>query len=136
MGSYGIGPARAAMAAIEQGHDDDGIVWPVGIAPFDVHIVLIGDVDEPQGQYAVGLWAQLSDLGLDVVLDDRPGLRPGEKFAEADLLGCPIRITIGKRTLPDGPLEVQLRAGREKTEVAIDDAPNAIHALWQRLARA
>jgi prolyl-tRNA synthetase len=135
MGSYGIGPARAAMAAIEQGHDDDGIVWPVGIAPFDVHIVLIGDVDEPQGQYAVGLWAQLSDLGLDVVLDDRPGLRPGEKFAEADLLGCPIRITIGKRTLPDGPLEVQLRAGREKTEVAIDDAPNAIHALWQRLAR-
>jgi prolyl-tRNA synthetase len=135
MGSYGIGPARAAMAAIEQGHDDDGIVWPVGIAPFDVHIVLIGDVDEPQGQYAVGLWAQLSDLGLDVLLDDRPGLRPGEKFAEADLLGCPIRITIGKRTLPDGPLEVQLRAGREKTEVAIDDAPNAIHALWQRLAR-
>jgi len=135
MGSYGIGPARAAMAAIEQGHDDDGIVWPVGIAPFDVHIVLIGEVDEPQGQYAVGLWAELSDLGLDVVLDDRPGLRPGEKFAEADLLGCPIRITIGKRTLPDGPLEVQLRAGREKTEVAIDDAPNAIHALWQRLAR-
>ena len=135
MGSYGIGPARAAMAAIEQGHDDDGIVWPVGIAPFDVHIVLIGDVDEPQGQYAVGLWAQLSDLGLDVVLDDRPGLRPGEKFAEADLLGCPIRVTVGKRTLPDGPLEVQLRAGHEKTEVAIDDAPNAIHALWQRLPR-
>ena len=135
MGSYGIGPARAAMAAIEQGHDDDGIVWPVGIAPFDVHIVLIGDVDEPQGQYAVGLWAQLSDLGLDVVLDDRPGLRPGEKFAEADLLGCPIRVTVGKRTLPDGPLEVQLRAGHEKTEVAIDDAPSAIHALWQRLPR-
>ena len=135
MGSYGIGPARAAMAAIEQGHDHDGIVWPVGIAPFDVHIVLIGDVDEPQGQYAVGLWAQLSDLGLDVVLDDRPGLRPGEKFAEADLLGCPIRVTVGKRTLPDGPLEVQLRAGHEKTEVAIDDAPSAIHALWQRLPR-
>ena len=135
MGSYGIGPARAAMAAIEQGHDDDGIVWPVGIAPFDVHIVLIGDVDEPQGQYAVGLWAQLSDLGLDVVLDDRPGLRPGEKFAEADLLGCPIRVTVGKRTLPDGPLEVQLRAGHEKTEVAIDDALSAIHALWQRLPR-
>jgi len=134
MGSYGIGPARAAMAAIEQGHDDDGIIWPTGIAPFDVHIVLIGDEGSPAAEYGVGLWAQLSDLGMDVVLDDRPGLRPGEKFAEADLLGCPIRITVGKRTLPDGPLEVQLRRGREKTEVPIDDAPNAIRALWQRLA--
>jgi prolyl-tRNA synthetase len=134
MGSYGIGPARAAMAAIEQGHDDDGIIWPAGIAPFDVHIVLIGDEGSPAAEYAVGLWAQLSDLGLDVVLDDRAGLRPGEKFAEADLLGCPIRVTVGKRTLPDGPLEVQMRRGHEKTEVAIDDAPRAIQALWQRLA--
>jgi prolyl-tRNA synthetase len=134
MGSYGIGPARAAMAAIEQGHDDDGIIWPAGIAPFDVHIVLIGEEGSPAAEYAVGLWAQLSDLGLDVVLDDRAGLRPGEKFAEADLLGCPIRVTVGKRTLPDGPLEVQMRRGHEKTEVPIDDAPRAIQALWQRLA--
>ncbi len=135
MGSYGIGPARVAMAAIEQGHDEKGIVWPAGIAPFDVHMVLIGDVSEPQGEYAVGLWAELSNLGLDVLLDDRPGLRPGEKFAEADLLGCPIRITVGKRTLPEGPVEVLLRADSVKTEVAINGAARAIHALWQGLPR-
>ncbi len=135
MGSYGIGPARVAMAAIEQGHDEKGIVWPAGIAPFDVHMVLIGDVSDPQGEYAVGLWAELSDLGLDVLLDDRPGLRPGEKFAEADLLGCPIRITVGKRTLPEGPVEVLLRADSVKTEVAINGAARAIHALWQGLPR-
>ncbi len=135
MGSYGIGPARVAMAAIEQGHDEKGIVWPAGIAPFDVHMVLIGDVSEPQGEYAVGLWNELSNLGLDVLLDDRPGLRPGEKFAEADLLGCPIRITVGKRTLPEGPVEVLLRADSVKTEVAINGAARAIHALWQGLPR-
>ncbi len=135
MGSYGIGPARVAMAAIEQGHDEKGIVWPAGIAPFDVHMVLIGDVSDPQGEYAVGLWAELSNLGLDVLLDDRPGLRPGEKFAEADLLGCPIRITVGKRTLPEGPVEVLLRADSVKTEVAINGAARAIHALWQGLPR-
>ena len=99
-----------------------------------MHIVLIGDEGSPAAEYAVGLWAQLSDLGLDVVLDDRAGLRPGEKFAEADLLGCPIRVTVGTRTLPDGPLEVQMRRGHAKTEVPIDDAPRAIQALWQRLA--
>ena len=124
------------MAAIEQAHDDDGIIWPVGIAPFDVHIVLIGDAQSEQSEYAVGLWAELSDLGLDVLLDDRAGMSPGQKFVEADLLGCPIRITVGKRTLPDGPLEVQLRAGREKTEVALDGAAHAIRALWHDLQRA
>ncbi len=136
MGSYGIGPARVAMAAIEQGHDDGGIIWPVGIAPFDVHIVLIGDAESEQSEYAVGLWAELSDLGLDVLLDDRAGMSPGQKFVEADLLGCPIRITVGKRTLPDGPLEVQLRAGQQKTEVGLDGAAHAIRTLWHDLQSA
>ena len=136
MGSYGIGPARVAMAAIEQGHDDGGIIWPVGIAPFDVHIVLIGDAESEQSEYAVGLWADLSDLGLDVLLDDRAGMSPGQKFVEADLLGCPIRITVGKRTLPDGPLEVQLRAGQQKTEVGLDGAAHAIRTLWHDLQSA
>ncbi len=136
MGSYGIGPARVAMAAIEQGHDDGGIIWPVGIAPFDVHIVLIGDAESEQSEYAVGLWAELSDLGLDVLLDDRAGMSPGQKFVEADLLGCPIRITVGKRTLPNGPLEVQLRAGQQKTEVGLDGAAHAIRTLWHDLQSA
>lgn len=134
MGSYGIGPARVAMAAIEQGHDDDGIIWPTGIAPFDVHIVLIGDADGPQAAYASTLWGELSDLGLEVVLDDRPGLRPGEKFAEADLLGCPLRVTVGKRTLPDGPLEVRARATGEASELPLEGAGPAIVALWRAIA--
>lgn len=136
MGSYGIGPARVAMAAIEQGNDDDGIVWPTGIAPFDVHIVLIGDDDSEQGAYAGALLDELSDLGLEVLLDDRPGLRPGEKFVEADLLGCPVRVTVGKRTLPDGPLEVQVRRTREKTEIPLEGAAAAIRDLWAGLAGA
>ena len=134
MGSYGIGPARVAMAAIEQGHDDDGIIWPTGIAPFDVHIVLIGDPDSEQGAFAEGLLGELSDLGLEVLLDDRPGLRPGEKFVEADLLGCPLRVTVGKRTLPDGPLEVQVRRTREKSEIALEGAAEQIRSLWLGLA--
>mgnify|MGYP006280040503 CR=1 FL=1 len=136
MGSYGIGPARVAMAAIEQGNDEQGIVWPPRIAPFAVHMVLLTDADSPQGEFAVGLWAQLSNLGLDVVLDDRPGLRAGEKFVEADLLGCPIRITVGKRTLPDGPLEVLERATGATHEVGLDGAAETIAALWQRIASA
>lgn len=136
MGSYGIGPARVAMAAIEQGNDDDGIIWPTGIAPFDVHIVLIGDADSEQGAYAGALLEELSDLGLEVLLDDRPGLRPGEKFVEADLLGCPVRVTVGKRTLPDGPLEVQVRRTREKVEMPLEGAAAAIRHLWAGLAGA
>ena len=134
MGSYGIGPARVAMAAIEQGHDDDGIIWPPGIAPFDVHIVLIGDPGSPQADYAGALWAELSDLGMEVLLDDRPGLRPGEKFVEADLLGCPVRVTVGKRTLPDGPLEVRVRATRATAELPLGGAAEAIRALWRDVA--
>jgi len=133
MGSYGIGPARIAAAAIEHGNDDAGIVWPKSITPFDVHLVLIGDAGTPQAQFADALYEELSDLGLDVLYDDRPGMSPGEKFIEAELLGCPLRVTVGKRTLPDGPLEVQLRNGREKREVAIEGAPDAIRGLWASL---
>ena len=133
MGSYGIGPARIAAAAIEHGNDDAGIVWPKSIAPFDVHLVLIGEEGTPAADYAEDLYGQLSDLGLDVLFDDRAGMSPGQKFIEAELLGCPIRVTVGKRTLPDGPLEVQIRRGRDKRELPLDGAPAAIWALWESL---
>ena len=94
-----------------------GIVWPKALAPFDVHMVLVGDHASPQAAFAAALYDQLSDAGLAVLLDDREGTKPGEKFVEAELLGCPIRVTIGKRTLPDGPLEIQIRRGRERREV-------------------
>jgi prolyl-tRNA synthetase len=134
MGSYGIGPARVLAAAIEQSHDEAGIVWPKALAPFDVHMVLVGDAESPQGLFADRLFDELSDAGIAVLLDDRPGTKPGEKFVEAELLGCPIRITIGKRTLPDGPLEVQVRRGRERHDVPLESAATAIAELWERLS--
>ncbi len=133
MGSYGIGPARVLAAAIEQSHDNAGIVWPKALAPFDVHIVLVGGPASPQAAFADALYAQLSDAGVAVLLDDREGTKPGEKFVEAELLGCPIRVTIGKRTLPDGPLEVQVRRGRERGDVPLHGAGAAIIELLARL---
>ena len=130
MGSYGIGPARVLAAAIEQSHDDAGIIWPKALAPFDVHIVLVGDPASPQAAFADALFTQLTDLGLEVLLDDREGTKPGEKFVEAELLGCPIRVTIGKRTLPDGPLEVQVRRGRERHDIPLHGAAEAIRVVW------
>jgi prolyl-tRNA synthetase len=133
MGSYGIGPARIAAAAIEHGNDEAGIVWPKTIAPFDVHLVLIGEDGTPAAEFADRLYAELSDLGLEVLFDDRGGMSPGQKFVEAELLGCPLRVTVGKRTLPDGPLEVQIRRGREKREIPLDGAPAAIRTVWESL---
>jgi len=133
MGCYGIGPARIAAAAAEQFHDEAGIVWPRAIAPFDVHLVLVGAPGSDQAAYADRLYDELCDLGLDVLYDDRPGTKPGEKFVEAELLGCPVRVTVGKRTLPDGPLEVQLRRGRERREVPLDGAASAIRDIWAAL---
>jgi prolyl-tRNA synthetase len=134
MGCYGIGPGRIAAAAIEQGHDEAGIVWPRAIAPFDVHLVLIGGPDTPQAELADRLYEELSDLGLEVLYDDRADTKPGEKFVEAELLGCPVRVTIGARTLPDGPVEVQGRRGRQRREVPLEGAAAAIRGIWEGLA--
>ena len=133
MGSYGIGPARIAAGAIEHGNDEAGIVWPKSIAPFDVHLVLIGDPGTPPAEFADRLYEELTDGGLDVLFDDRAGLSPGQKFIEAELLGCPVRVTVGKRTLPDGPLEVQIRRGREKREIPLAGAAAAIRQMWDAL---
>jgi prolyl-tRNA synthetase len=116
MGSYGIGPGRIVAAAVEQNHDEAGIAaWPVNLAPYDVHVVVLPGLEE-QGE-AVG--ESLEEAGLDVLLDDRDQ-RAGEKFADADLAGLPVRVTVGKKTLEDGAVDVLLRAGRseERIEVA------------------
>jgi prolyl-tRNA synthetase len=104
MGSYGIGLARVMAAAVEQRHDDDGIKWPVSLAPYDVHVVVLPGVEQ-QGEDAA---AELSRAGADVLLDDRD-LRAGEKFADADLIGLPFRVTVGKRTLEDGMVDLRRR---------------------------
>ena len=101
MGSYGIGPARVVAAAIEQGADDKGIVWPRSIAPWDVHLVGLGKADDETMQAADALYGELRDAGAEVVYDDRDA-GPGEKLTDAELLGCPLRLVVGKRGSPRG----------------------------------
>ena len=109
MGCYGIGPGRILAAAVEQHHDENGIVWPRSIAPYDVHVLALHGAAEEVLEPAIEVAEQLSQGGLDVLLDDR-AQRPGEKFADADLLGVPIRVTVGKKTLDDGAVDVRIRA--------------------------
>jgi prolyl-tRNA synthetase len=116
MGSYGVGPGRVMAAAVEQHHDEHGIVWPRSLAPYDVHVVVIKGAEEIGEQAAQAL----SDAGYDVLLDDRPG-RPGEKFADADLIGCPIRVTVGKKSLEDGMVDVRDRQTGEDRRLAVAD---------------
>ena len=134
MGSYGIGPARVAAAAIEQFADDSGISWPRAIAPWDVEIVAIGKADTPEREAAEQLYAELSGAGLKVLFDDRDA-GPGEKFADAELLGVPLRLTVGKRSLESGRAEAQARRGRADHEdgVPLQDGAAAVRELWERL---
>ena len=119
MGSYGIGIDRIMAAAIEAHHDEDGIIWPVSIAPFQVVISPVKFSDEAQREAAEKLYAELSDAGLEVLLDDRDE-RPGVKFKDADLIGIPFRIVPGPRALANGNVELVTRASREKEEVPLD----------------
>jgi prolyl-tRNA synthetase len=121
MGSYGIGPARVMAAAVEQFHDERGIVWPAAIAPYDVHVVALPGAEEIAAQAAEAL----SAAGRDVLLDDRDQ-RAGEKFADADLIGCPVRVTAGRKSLEDGKVDVRDRAsGAEKRLDVADLATEA-----------
>jgi len=110
MGSYGIGPARVVAAAVEQFADEHGISWPKALAPFEVHLVAVGRVGTPERDAAEALYETLMAGGVDVVYDDREA-GPGEKFADAELLGCPVRLTVGRRSLESGEIEVQVRRG-------------------------
>ena len=129
MGSYGIGLARIAAAAVEQSNDDRGIVWPKTIAPFDVYLVQIQAKDEQQTATASELHDALEAAGFEVLWDEREE-RPGFKFADADLIGCPVRVTVGKKAA-DGLVEVQPRVGGGKEDVPIADCVARVRALWE-----
>jgi prolyl-tRNA synthetase len=116
MGSYGIGPARTIAAIVEQHHDERGIVWPRSVAPYDVHIVCLPGLEEKAAELEVRLEA----AGASVLLDDRE-LRAGEKFADADLIGCPYRITVGRKTLEDGAVDVLVRQTGEEQRVQLEE---------------
>jgi prolyl-tRNA synthetase len=111
MGSYGIGPARIAAAAVEQYADEHGIAWPRALAPFQVHVVAVGKAGDPARAAAEELYETLRAGGVEVLYDDRDA-GPGEKFADAELLGCPLRLTVGRRSVESGEIEVQVRRGR------------------------
>jgi prolyl-tRNA synthetase len=125
MGCYGIGVGRTVAAAIEQNHDDLGIVWPAPIAPFDVALVPLQMHEAQVRDAAQGIYNDLMARGADVLLDDRDE-RPGVKFNDADLLGAPIRVTVGSRSLKAGQVEVKLRSRPEVRTVPLQEAPALI----------
>jgi len=127
MGCYGIGVSRVMMAAVEQNNDADGIVWPKSLAPFDVHLIPIDVKNETQEKVATDLYEQLQAIGFDVLMDDRDE-RPGVKFSEADLIGLPVRITVG-RLAAEGVVEVKVRATGEVMEVNLADLEDKIREL-------
>jgi len=121
MGTYGIGVSRTMAAAVEQNHDDKGIIWPISIAPFEVVLVPVKWDDAASREAALGLEADLEAAGVEVLLDDRDE-RAGVKFNDADLLGIPLRITIGPRGLAAGKVELKARASTSPEEIALGSA--------------
>ncbi len=116
MGSYGIGPGRVMAAAVEQSHDDEGIVWPPSLAPYGVHIVALPGVEQQADEAA----RVLDAAGAEVLLDDRDA-RAGEKFADADLIGIPLRVTVGRKTAEDGKVDVRDRKTGEERRVPLGE---------------
>jgi len=133
MGSYGIGPARIAAAAVEQRHDADGIVWPWAIAPFHVHLVPVSVKDAGQMAAAEELYRELRAAGLEVLMDDREE-RAGVKFKDADLLGVPIRVTIGNALAKEGVVEVRQRATRTDRRVPKAEVVGVIQEMAQTIS--
>lgn len=127
MGCYGIGVTRTLAAIVEQHHDDNGIIWPMSVAPYHVIITLVKPDDQAQRQTAEEIYDQLAASGVEVLLDDRDE-RPGVKFKDADLLGIPLRITVGKRAA-EGIVEHKLRREAEKTEKTVAEAVSEAIAL-------
>ena len=126
MGCYGIGLARIAAAAVEQHHDDHGICWPAAIAPFQVHLLVVRAGDPGQAALAEEIYAALGEGGFEVLIDDRE-VSPGVKFNDADLLGCPVQVVVGKRAA-ERVVELKPRAGGERRELAVSDLAAAVAA--------
>ena len=119
MGCYGLGLERTLASIVEQHHDDDGIIWPLSVAPYQVAIVIVSMKDEEQVRIANELYETLKAEGYDVLLDDRKE-RPGVKFKDMELIGIPYRITVG-RGIAQGNVELRARGAHENEEVAIEN---------------
>ena len=128
MGSYGIGPARIVAAAVEQRADDKGIVWPPPLAPWQVELVGLGKGGDETAQAADALYEALTTAGFDVLFDDRDA-GPGQKLTDAELIGCPLRLVVGKRALAEGQVEAQERASGADHKLPLDEAVDRVRQL-------
>ncbi|MED4532481.1 proline--tRNA ligase [Metabacillus fastidiosus] len=128
MGCYGIGVSRAVSAIIEQHHDDNGIVWPEQVAPFQVHVIPVNVKNEEQKTLGTDLYEQLKEAGYEVLLDDREE-RAGVKFADSDLIGLPVRITVGKKAA-EGIVEVKVRKTGESFEIAVTEIQTKLSEMF------
>jgi prolyl-tRNA synthetase len=124
MGSYGIGISRIMAAAVEQFHDDDGITWPKALAPFEVEVVLATSDHEGSLQEAERIYRDLRGRSVDVLIDDRE-LAAGVKFADADLIGCPVQVVVGKRGVEGGTVDLKLRATGDRSHAPLAEAAQA-----------
>jgi prolyl-tRNA synthetase len=117
---------------VEQYADEKGISWPRSLAPFDVELVVLGQESSQERSVADELYDGLRAAGLDTLYDDRVA-NPGEKFADAELVGCPLRVTVGPRGLASGELELQIRRGRQSQQIPLEGAAEAIAQTWREL---
>jgi prolyl-tRNA synthetase len=128
MGSYGIGPARIVAAAVEQGADERGIVWPRALAPWPVELVSLGRGEDEAAVAAERFYGELTEAGLDPLFDDREA-NAGEKLTDAELIGCPVRIVVGKRALGEGQVEAQVRASGDDSRIDVESVAAGAKAL-------
>ncbi len=134
MGCYGIGINRIFASAIELGNDENGIIWPISIAPCEVIITSVNQDDDKVARVAEDIYKQLLDKGIDVLLDDRV-LRGGVKFKDADLLGIPVRVTVGQKSLAEGKVEIKLRSESKSSKIGVEDVTAKVIELVAELKK-
>jgi len=132
MGCYGIGINRILASAIERGNDKNGIIWPISIAPFEVIITSVNQDDDKVARTAEDIYKRLLSKGIEVLLDDRL-LRGGVKFKDADLIGIPIRVTVGQKSLAEGNVEIKLRSESESNKINVEDVTAKVIELVNKL---
>ena len=145
MGSYGIGSGRLMACIAEAHHDDDGLIWPVSVAPYQVQLIALGGKERPQGSGEQGdeaaftpkeiadqIYQEFIAAGLEVLYDDRDE-SPGVKFKDADLIGLPVRVTVSERSLKSGGVEFKLRANQDKSIVSIADLLEVVRSELNKL---
>ncbi|MPN45819.1 Proline--tRNA ligase [bioreactor metagenome] len=128
MGCYGVGVSRTMAAAIEQNNDKDGIIWPIPIAPYQVIVVPVSMKDKQVVETAEKIYEELRQAGVEVIIDDRDE-RPGVKFKDADLVGYPLRVTIGSKTLAQGQVELRLRKLGEMELVNVEELTGRVKGI-------